>query len=274
MASPSFNKSQHIKYWKTCLNSLLPTDYTSTDSMRVALGFFILSSLDLLGADADILSAAKLRSIHDWILKCQHPNGGFCGSPTHRYPDNFYDEKNSDNADPANLPATFFALLNLNYVGKVSEINRVKCLRWLKTLQRKDGSFGEIIKDGRIEGGRDMRYCHFASAVRLILRGDLPSVGGEDYEDIDVDALVRHIRGGEVWILTQNDGIILTWCRHMMVASAKVQHMRRMVKSYFEFREAKTDFYSWLYILRHCFSFLIGPATKFVIRVFDGPCRS
>ncbi|TXB95433.1 hypothetical protein FocTR4_00016844 [Fusarium oxysporum f. sp. cubense] len=182
MVSPSFNKSQHIKYWKTCLNSLLPTDYTSTDSMRVALGFFILSSLDLLGAGADILSAAKRKSIHDWILKCQHPNGGFCGSPTHRYPDNFYDERKSDNADPANLPATFFALLNLNYVGK-----------------RKDGSFGEIIKDGRIEGGRDMRYCHFASAVRIILRGDLPSVGGEDYGDIDVDALVRHIRGGETY---------------------------------------------------------------------------
>lgn len=101
--------------------------------------------------------------------------------------------------DPANLPATFFALLALNFVGKVTEVDRKKCLRWLQKMQREDGSFGEVLgKNGKIEGGRDMRYCHCAAAIRWILRGDLKSASQESVEDIDVDRLVKHIRAGEV----------------------------------------------------------------------------
>jgi geranylgeranyl transferase type-1 subunit beta len=101
--------------------------------------------------------------------------------------------------DPANLPATFFALMALNFVGKVGEVDRKKCLKWLQKLQREDGSFGETLgKDGKIEGGRDMRYCQCAAAIRWILRGDLKSKSQKEVDDINVNGLVGHIRKAEV----------------------------------------------------------------------------
>jgi geranylgeranyl transferase type-1 subunit beta len=110
--------------------------------------------------------------------------------------------------DPANLPATYFALLSLSFVGGLHDVKRIECLRWLKRLQREDGSFGEVLgKDGNVEGGRDMRYCHFASGVRWMLRGDLRLNGEEAYEDIDVDKMVRHIQAGEVVALWKLSGL-------------------------------------------------------------------
>ena len=101
--------------------------------------------------------------------------------------------------DPANLPATFFAILSLTFVGNLEGVKRNECLRWLKKLQREDGSFGELVtQEGRIEGGRDMRYCYVATAVRWMLRGDAPLSEREKEEDINVEALVDHLRSGQV----------------------------------------------------------------------------
>jgi geranylgeranyl transferase type-1 subunit beta len=165
----------------------------------MALAFFILSALDILGAGADTLPLDDVASYRSWILGCQHPSGGFCGSPAHRYPDEYYDEFEEINIDPPNLAATYFAILSLNFTGGLEEVKRSKCLRFVKSLHREDGSFGQVLgRDGKIEGGRDMRNCHFASTIRWILRGDLEPSTGDFYEDIDVDKLVRHIRNGEV----------------------------------------------------------------------------
>ena len=201
MADLKLDNERHIKYWLRCLRTLLPTEYTTTDSSRMTWGFFILAALDLLGADA--LSAKERKNIHTWILKCQHPNGGFCGSPNHRYPDAYYVDSGQGKRmmDPANLPATFFAILSLNFVGSFDQVTRAKCLKWLKTLQRPDGSFGELItEDGKIQGGSDMRYCYAAAAIRWLLRGDDPSMEREEdrMHDIDVEKLVDHIRSGQV----------------------------------------------------------------------------
>lgn len=167
----------------------------------MTLGFFILSALDLLGAGADTFSENERTKIRDWILKCQHPTGGFCGSPNHRYPDASYVDVGHGKQvmDPANLPATYFAIMSLSFVGSLDEIKRDDCLRWLKTLQRGDGSFGEIVtQDGIIEGGRDMRTCMVAAAIRWMLRGDEELTKEEKEEAIDVDKLVEHIRAGQV----------------------------------------------------------------------------
>ncbi|KAH8602740.1 terpenoid cyclases/protein prenyltransferase alpha-alpha toroid [Bisporella sp. PMI_857] len=194
MANPKLDKERHIQYWQRCLKSLLPNGYTSTDSSRMSLGFFILAALDLLCAPP--IPFIERKNIRDWILKCQHPSGGFCGSPNHRYPDEYYGDESKE-MDPANLPATSFALMTLSFVGRLDRVERVKCLRWLKRLQREDGSFGELVtREGVILGGGDMRYCYCAMAVRFILRGE-----GEvsDMEDIDVEKLVNHLRSGQTY---------------------------------------------------------------------------
>jgi geranylgeranyl transferase type-1 subunit beta len=200
MEELNLNTERHIKYWKRCLNSLLPTAYTSNDSNRMTLGFFILSALDILGEDVESLPEHDRTRIGDWILKCQHPSGGFCGSPNHRYPDGYYVDVGHGKQlmDPANLPATFFAILSLGLVERLDQVRRLDCLRWLKMLQRDDGSFGELITaDGIIHGGKDMRYCYVATAIRWMLRGD--NVDEEEQTgDIDVEKLVEHLRCGQV----------------------------------------------------------------------------
>ncbi|KAK0119105.1 hypothetical protein ONS95_007969 [Cadophora gregata] len=198
MTERTLEKEKHIKYWQRCLNSLLPTVYTSTDSSRMTLAFFILSALDLLGAGSSTFPEQDRTRIREWVLKSQHPNGGFCGSPNHRFPDQYYVDVGNgiQQMDPANLPATFFALLCLSFVGGLDRVNRAICLNWLRTLQRKDGSFGELItQDGSIEGGRDMRYCQTGMAVRWILGGDT----ADKQDDVDTESLVDHIRAGQTY---------------------------------------------------------------------------
>jgi geranylgeranyl transferase type-1 subunit beta len=199
MTTAALNTERQIKYWQRSLKTLLPTEYTSTDSSRGLLGYLILAALDLLGVGVDTLPAADVKGFRIWILNCQHPNGGFCGSPNHKYPKAYYSKDGRDEIDPANLPATFFAILVLGFVGKLANMDRNKCLKWLKELQREDGSFGEMLgEDGGIQGGKDMRYAFFAAGVRYLLRGDLGPVNGEEFEDIDVDGLVEYIRSAEV----------------------------------------------------------------------------
>jgi geranylgeranyl transferase type-1 subunit beta len=201
MVEPKLDIERHIKYWQRCLKTLLPTQYTSTDSNRIMLGFFILSALDILGAGPDTFPEKQRKNIKDWVLKCQHPNGGFCGSPNHRCPDSYYVDvgHGKQQMDPASLPATFFAILSLSFVGSFEQIRRDDCLKWLKTLQRDDGSFGEIVtQDGVIEGGRDMRPCYLAAGVRWMLRGDTPLSEKEKGDDIDLEKMVDYIRSGQV----------------------------------------------------------------------------
>lgn len=102
--------------------------------------------------------------------------------------------------DPANLPATFFALLCLALTGGFGGLRRQDCLVWLRKLQRDDGSFGEMIKpDGTIGGGRDMRYCQIAAGVRWMLAGD---EGGGTHGDINVDKLVDYVKAGQVGVVS------------------------------------------------------------------------
>ena len=68
-------------------------------------------------------------------------------------------------------------------------------------MQRPDGSFGETLVDGQIEGGRDPRFGYCATGVRYILRGPQTgtvSVGVDHVEDVDIDSLVECIRLAEV----------------------------------------------------------------------------
>lgn len=71
-------------------------------------------------------------------------------------------------------------------------------MKWIKALQLADGSFGESLgESGKVEGGRDLRFCYCAAAVRWMLR-----LGSHDEEvdvaDIDVEALVGFITSSQV----------------------------------------------------------------------------
>lgn len=166
------------------------------------LGFFILSALDLLSAYAPSTTPEERADHINWIYRCQHPKGGF-----RMWPGTDFGEKaTAENAkwDPANLPATYFALATLLIVGDdFKRVRRRETLQWLRRMQREDGSFGETCVDGRIEGGRDPRFGYCAMGVRFILRGGigegLLSLDGEEVQDVNVDAFVRCIAEAEAY---------------------------------------------------------------------------
>ena len=75
------------------------------------LGYFIVSALDLLDAIHTASTETERQGFIDWIYRCQHPNGGFRMWPG----TDLGSRANSANArwDPANIPATYFALATL-----------------------------------------------------------------------------------------------------------------------------------------------------------------
>ena len=104
--------------------------------------------------------------------------------------------------DPAHVPATYFALAALLVLGDdLGRVKRRQTLTWLRRMQRPDGSFGETLVDGKLEGGRDPRFAHCACGIRYILRGTRAAtltIDDQSVEDVNVDALVRCIRAAEV----------------------------------------------------------------------------
>ncbi|KAI1412504.1 terpenoid cyclases/Protein prenyltransferase [Hypoxylon sp. FL1857] len=222
MTSPEqqpLDAARHIRYWQRCFRSLLPHHYTSNDSIRLTLGFFIIAALDLLSSSssyseppsnplkASLITPDDRKRLRAWVLSLQHPQGGFCGSPHHVLPEKYQTrwdaiDQVESARDPANanIAATYFALLLLGILAEddgskaFEGVHRIKTLRWLKRLQRDDGSFGEIIdEDGYVGGGRDMRYCYLAATIRWALGG------AEAGEDFNVDALVGHVRRGQTF---------------------------------------------------------------------------
>jgi len=165
------------------------------------LAYFILSACDLLGIIFSMTKDEERADYINWMYRCQHPTGGF-----RMWPGTDFDERaNSENAkwDPANMPATYFALASLLILGDdLKRVRRRDTLRWVRRMQRPDGSFGETLVDGNIEGGRDPRFGYCAAGIRYILRGRQAEgtldINGQQIEDIEIDKLTRCISLAEV----------------------------------------------------------------------------
>jgi geranylgeranyl transferase type-1 subunit beta len=196
MSAPkgTFQRERHVKYWLRCAKTFLPAQYTSGDSNRMLLAFFIVAALDLLDILDSKVSEAERKGWVDWVYSCQVPGGGFRGF-TGSDLGGLRDTANQ-HWDPANLPATFFALCTLLILGDdLGGVEREGTLAWMGRLQRTDGSFGETLGEGgRIEGGSDTRFCCCAAGVRHILRGE----GTDGEEPFDVEGVVEYIASCQV----------------------------------------------------------------------------
>lgn len=198
MAAAEFTKERHIKYFLRCLRTLLPHQYTSGDSGRILLAFFIISGLDLLGVLKTSTTPEERKRCIDWLYHCQHPSGGIRGFTGTIFGDEKRTRAN-EAWDPATVPSTFLALQTLLLLGDdLSRLNRKGCLIWLRKLQRENGSFGETLGvDDEIEGGSDLRFCYCAAGIRYLLRGPRQKdVAG--VEDIDAARLVSFIQSSQV----------------------------------------------------------------------------
>lgn len=171
----------------------------------MTLAFFTLSALDLLGDLDAALSPEERQGYVEWVYNCQLPEGGFRAFPGADFGPLRTDENKV--WDPANVAATFFALLSLTLLGDdLQRVQRKEILQWIKALQRPDGSFGEALGEGgRTQGGSDTRFGYMAVGIRWILRGDAEgSVDG--VPDIDVDSFVSYVRSIETFDGGISDG--------------------------------------------------------------------
>ncbi|KAL2268245.1 hypothetical protein VTJ83DRAFT_3091 [Remersonia thermophila] len=219
---PTLDIDRHLRYWTMCLRSPLPHHYLSSDGNRMALAYFMINSVAILtppgSGKPSPIPASDRRSLRRWVLSLQQPGGGFAGSPTLALPPG-PDGVQAVDASVANLPATLFALQLLALLADDDDdddddndgaaaafdgVDRARTLRWLRRLQRPDGSFGEALKHlpGRgwfVGGGYDMRYCYIAAAVRWILRGDVQEGEPGWVDDFDTHALARYILSSQTY---------------------------------------------------------------------------
>ncbi|KAI2717507.1 hypothetical protein CBS147332_4387 [Penicillium roqueforti] len=197
--NPTFNTERHVKYYLRCLKTFLPSAYTSNDSNRMLLAYLTLSGLDVLGVLQSKTTPEERQGYINWLYHCQVPSGGFRGFPGTDFGPG---KRNKDNEawDPANVPATFFALVNLLILGDdLSRVKRRECLEWLPKVQRADGSFGELVgPEGSVGGPRDLRYCCCAAGIRYVLRGR-SETGLDGVPDIDVPGFVSFIQACQTY---------------------------------------------------------------------------
>ncbi|KAJ5789389.1 uncharacterized protein N7518_006400 [Penicillium psychrosexuale] len=197
--NPTFNTERHVKYYLRCLKTFLPSAYTSNDSNRMLLAYLTLSGLDVLGVLQSKTTPEERQGYINWLYHCQVPSGGFRGFPGTDFGPG---KRNKDNEawDPANVPATFFALVNLLILGDdLSRVKRRECLEWLPKVQRADGSFGELVgPEGCVGGPRDLRYCCCAAGIRYVLRGR-SETGLDGVPDIDVPGFVSFIQACQTY---------------------------------------------------------------------------
>ena len=197
---PSLNIPLHIRYWTRCLKTLLPTGYQEQDSSRIILGFFILTSLDLLDRLDQHITPEERSSFITFIYRCQHPGGGFRSFPGTDFGEAKRSEENG-RWDPANVAGTYFALAALLILGDdLGKVNRRETLSWIRNLQRQDGSFGEIAagEDGDVDGGQDVRFC-FLAVLTCVLLGEEENSRQNIERVIDAEALTRFILDSQAY---------------------------------------------------------------------------
>lgn len=231
---PVLDIERHLKYWKMCLQAPLPHHYLSNEGNRMALAYFIINSIAILTPTAALDSSDTTtpprqplippqdrRKLRQWVLSHQHPGGGFSATSSLVFPVQGYEQwepetgaHDAEGPGLANLPATLFALQLLALLadegdegGAFRGVDRVQTLRWLRRLQREDGSFGEVLRrmPGELEGqgwfiggGYDMRYCYIAASIRWMLRGAVREGETGWVEDFDAEGLARYIQRSQV----------------------------------------------------------------------------
>ncbi|KAL9007124.1 MAG: hypothetical protein Q9188_000159 [Gyalolechia gomerana] len=160
----------------------------------MTLAFFILCALDLLDALVSNITEAERSAFIDWIYGCQHPDGGFRGFTGADMGER--SSKENQHWDPANIAATYFALTSLAVLrDDLERVRRKECLRWLKQLQLQDGTFGEALSlGGEVRGGRDMRFCYCAAAIRWIL-----GVDNREGDDIDIEGMMWFFEASQTY---------------------------------------------------------------------------
>ncbi|KAI0754575.1 terpenoid cyclases/Protein prenyltransferase [Daedaleopsis nitida] len=174
-------KGKHASHSRRCLIGL-PFSQVEVDPSRIALIFYCLGALDILGAIESQSSEIDRETWRDWLWE-QHISGihgaGFRPSPFITPED--YNGDLSE-YDTPHLVMTYTALLCLAMLrDDFSKLDRPGLLRFLRSCQQEDGSFSALPTGG--ESDLRMLYCAFAISSFL-----------DDWSGIDVDRAIAYIQ--------------------------------------------------------------------------------
>lgn len=186
---------KHARYFRMCLQSL-PQSAQAEDANKLALVYFCLHGLDLLGKlPPNDVAAAEYIYTH---LIPETPVVGGAETPqfqAFRASNTFRLAAPNNDYDLPNLSATFFALAALLALREDfrPRIDRHRVMRFVAQCQRthgpEKGSFAPVLgPDGAPFGDADLRLCYLAAGVRRMLGYDslLPL---QRRHDVDVAAL-------------------------------------------------------------------------------------
>ncbi|KAJ7876785.1 terpenoid cyclases/protein prenyltransferase alpha-alpha toroid [Mycena leptocephala] len=172
-----FARAGHAGHVNRCLSGL-PSSQVEADSARVALAFYCLGALDLLGVVQAKTSETDRNSWREWIWE-QQTQGlhgtGFRPSPF-ATPDSSTPEPYNNYNGP-HLVMTYTALLTLAILrDDFSKLDRSGLVNFIRACQQEDG-----------RGETDLRtlYCAFCICDML-----------GDWSGVDVERALKFIRTG------------------------------------------------------------------------------
>ncbi|PPQ66383.1 hypothetical protein CVT24_007212 [Panaeolus cyanescens] len=181
---PALSRIGHANHCKRCLTGL-PVSQTDMDAQRLALVFYCIGGLDLLGMIQDIPEVDR-RAWKDWIW-AQFTNGpsgsGFRPSPfmTGQATTDDLVVDQTTAYDAPHIIMTYTALLSLAILrDDFSQLNRQGVVEFIRRSQNDDGSFSTV--PGRNESDLRTLYCAFAISSML-----------NDWSGIDIAKALRFV---------------------------------------------------------------------------------
>ncbi|KAF7309818.1 Terpenoid cyclases/Protein prenyltransferase [Mycena indigotica] len=178
---PKFSRIGHAGHVNRCLTGL-PASQVEAESTRMAVGFYCLGTLDLLGALDSKTTDTDRKNFREWIWEQQThgPNGsGFRPSPF-ATPDSLSEQPYGAYNGP-HLVMTYTALLTLAILrDDFLRLDRKGLIKFMRSCQKEDGSFSIVPGFGE----SDLRtiYCAFSICHML-----------EDWSGIDVPRALNYI---------------------------------------------------------------------------------
>ncbi|KZT67125.1 terpenoid cyclases/Protein prenyltransferase [Daedalea quercina L-15889] len=180
---PRLNRNGHAKLAQLCLSGL-PFTQVDLDSSRLAIIFYCLGTLDLLGVLGTKILEAQRARWRDWIWEQQtHGNygAGFRPSP-YMTAEDHNSEREYTEYDGPHLIMTYTALMSLAILrDDFAKLNRAGILTFIRLCQQDDGSFSALPNGG--EADLRTTYCAFVICSLL-----------GDWSGMDLERAVAYIR--------------------------------------------------------------------------------
>lgn len=184
---PKLQRAGHASHCIRCIQSLAPS-HVEFDTSRMAVGFYCIASLELLGAVEQKLKEHEREDIRRWIwaqyIRGPYGSGFRAGSSMSPAPGTAPSSAAKlAEYDFPDLIMTYVALLLLCILrDDFSQLDREALSQFLGSCQREDGSF-TMSPDGVSDADLRTMYCAFAIASML-----------DDWSHVDIQRAVRYIQ--------------------------------------------------------------------------------